>query len=275
MKTILLVGDPVAHSLSPKLFHLWFKKFGIEGDYKVRQTSAEELPNLVEAVRKGEVTGLNITIPHKQRMTVLVDALTPTATAIGAVNVVYRDKNGVVIGDNTDAAGFIDNLRHSVPAWNPERKNALILGSGGGARAVVYALLQDRIDRVVVAGRDPKKRNTFVKHFNSSRLSTIPWDEKDRCGKIADLAVNATPLGVEPGRTLDFDPGVSKKGAVVYDLLYRREPTPLLKQAFLQGRVPVDGLGMLVFQAIPAFEIWFGVRPVYAEDLANTLRTES
>lgn len=272
MKRVVLIGNPVGHSLSPKLHARWITEHGIDGEYFVRETKPDDLSEILESMRAGDLHGINVTLPFKEKVFEMLGMKTPAAKKTGAVNVVYRNEGGELVGDNTDVEGFKENLRFSVLGWSGTGKRALVLGAGGAARGVVWALLGQGLADIRVAGRTGAKTEALAAFFGDPRVHPVAWEKKGKNAADADLLVNATPLGLPGGEPLDFDTRLLKNDAVVYDLTYSQEPTPLLKQAFLNGRVPVDGLGMLVFQAMPAFERWFGVRPRFHEDLANTLK---
>ncbi len=264
-----LTGYPLGHSLSPKLHAAAFKAVGLEGEYKVYPVSPDDpagLPQLMQRLRSGELQGLNVTIPHKQTVIPLLDELTPTAQAIGAVNtVILRD--GRLVGENTDAPGFLADLKQSLNVASAGR--ALVLGCGGAARAVVYALLQNGWDVPLAIRRaDEQMARELIESFKAfagDRLSRYVWLEAETLRPLVDsvqLVVNTTPLGMSPH--VDVSPwpeGLPFPRAALYDVVYNPRETLLVKQARAAGLRAETGLGMLVAQAALSFEIWTGRVP--------------
>jgi shikimate dehydrogenase len=264
MYTLGLTGFPLSHSLSPKLHNAALTAAGLEGSYSlypVDPAHPQALVALLERVRSGEIHGLNVTIPHKQAVLPLLDKLSETAKAIGAVNTIYL-KNGRLIGDNTDAAGFWDDAsllmvnrkskieNHQSPITN--YRSALVLGAGGSARAVVFALKSHGWE-VAVAARRIEQAQALVTEFG---LQTAQSLDSQTTG--FDLLVNTTPLGMSPNiETCAWDWGFPPR-AFVYDLVYNPPETLLMKRARAAGLQASNGLGMLIEQAALAFELWTG-----------------
>jgi shikimate dehydrogenase len=264
-----LTGYPLGHSLSPKLHAAALQAVGLAGEYKLYPVSPEGpqgLAQLLGRVRAGELHGLNVTIPHKQAVIPLLDELTATAQAIGAVNTIYL-RDGRLIGDNTDAPGFLADLNKFVGTIHESPLRALVLGAGGSARAVVYALAKAgwdvtiaarRVDQAeaVITGLDfpnPEVRISSIEYQVSALSSLIP---------SFSLVVNTTPLGMSPN--VDVSPwpdGLPFPRADVYDLVYNPGETLLVRQARSAGLRAQTGLGMLVEQAALACEIWTGCVP--------------
>jgi shikimate dehydrogenase len=256
-----LIGYPLGHSLSPKIHAAALKACGLQGDYSlfpILPDDRQGLRDLIAHIRSGEITGLNVTIPHKQNVIEFVDELTPTAKAIGAVNTIYLRDNKLV-GDNTDAAGFLADLKKGI--GNGELgKSAIVLGAGGSARAVVYALLNDGWEVTLAARRIEQAdqlANEFANHqlliTNYSSLILSPFS----------LLINTTPVGMFPN--IDDSPLPDElslpPNAFVYDLVYNPRETKLVKTARAQGLSATTGLGMLIEQAALAFELWTGHTP--------------
>ena len=259
-----LIGYPLGHSLSPKIHTAALQACGLQGDYSLFPVHPEDiqgLKDLLARVRTGEISGLNVTIPHKQNVIELMDELSPTAKAIGAVNTIYLRENKL-IGDNTDAQGFLSDLKRFLTLECDSllsQKNALILGAGGSARAVVYALVNDGWD-VTVAARRIEQAGQLVNSFPSRKVKAITFT--DLQFSTFDLLVNATPIGMTPN--IDQSPwpvDLSLPNAVIYDLVYNPRETKLVKDARAQGLNATTGLGMLIEQAALAFEIWTGHNP--------------
>jgi shikimate dehydrogenase len=262
-----LTGFPVSHSLSPKIHNTALKACDLEGSYSlfpVAPDDMQSLKDLLDRVRSGEITGLNVTIPHKQNVIQFLDELTPTAKAIGAVNTIYL-RNKKVIGDNTDVSGFLTDLKNfSSFILHP---SALILGAGGSARAVLYALVNDGWN-VTIAARRIEQAQQLADSFINSQLS-----RNIAAGQITnlidfqlsnfDLLVNTTPIGMTPNtHQSPLLENISlSTHTKIYDLVYNPHETKLVKDAHAQGLAATTGLGMLIEQAALSFAIWTGHEP--------------
>jgi shikimate dehydrogenase len=267
-----LIGYPISHSLSPKIQNAALQACGLEGEYSlypIHSDDTQGLKDLLARVRTGEIKGLNVTIPHKQNVIPLLDELTLTAGAIGAVNVIYL-RNQKLIGDNTDAAGFSSDLkrflttepRFSTGMIRHEDLSALVLGAGGSARAAVYALLNDGWG-VTIAARRMEQAQELGRSFTNFELSITQY--KPSTFQLSDfqLIVNTTPIGMTP--QIDQSPLPQDlsipEGTRIYDLVYNPRETKLVKDARAQGLQATTGLGMLIEQAALAFELWTGHTP--------------
>jgi len=259
-----LIGYPVSHSLSPKIQNAALRVSGLEGDYSLFPIAPDDmdaLKNLLDRVRPGEITGLNVTIPHKQNVIPFLDELTPTAKAIGAVNIIYMRENKLV-GDNTDAAGFLVDLKRQLTTDTLRNKesNALVLGAGGSARSVVYALCNDGWN-VTVATRRFEQAQQLASHFEGVTVSELNLQIFQLSS--LQLIVNTTPIGMTPNVDQSLLPeNVSlPKQTMIYDLVYNPRETKLVREARAQGLKATTGLGMLIEQAALGFELWTGLKP--------------
>ena len=259
-----LIGYPVSHSLSPKIQNASLKACGLEGEYSlfpIMPDDRQALKDLLDRVRSGEITGLNVTIPHKQNVIPLMDELTPTAQAIGAVNVIYM-RETILIGDNTDAAGFLVDLNRFLTTETLSQGDlkALVLGAGGSARSVVYALQNDDW-LITIAARRIEQAKQLASLFED----VTPVELNLQNFQLSSLAliVNTTPLGMTPN--IDQSPlpeNVSlSKHMKIYDLVYNPRETKLVREARAQGLHATTGLGMLIEQAALGFELWTGQKP--------------
>jgi shikimate dehydrogenase len=268
MISLGLIGYPLAHSLSPKIHHTAMTYCGVEGSYSLFPIPPEELQEIKELlnrVRNGGIAGLNVTIPHKQNVISMLDELTPVAQTIGAVNTITM-RNGKLIGDNTDAAGFLADLHRHLAAgsgeWE-EGKNALVLGAGGAARAITFALVHDGW-RVAIAARRPEQARALIAQFpeHASDLIRIKFDANYFRSAVSGLSlvVNATPIGAFPAvEKSPWPAGIPlPRRAVFYDLVYNPRETKFVLDARAEGLRAFTGLGMLVEQAASAFKTWTG-----------------
>jgi shikimate dehydrogenase len=267
-----LIGYPVSHSLSPVIQAAALRSCGLEGDYSLFPIHPEDKPglkDLLDRVRTGEIQGLNVTIPHKQNVIEFLDELTPTAVAIGAVNTIYK-QGQILIGDNTDAPGFLSDLKkslttvpygHDKTLRNGELK-ALVLGAGGSARAVIYSLLQDGWE-VTIAARRMEQVERIGNLFPHHKLHMTDFAFSNIDLSDISLIINTTPVGMTPN--VDQSPWLDNlcfpPHAGIYDLVYNPRQTRLVRDALAQERPAITGLGMLIEQAALAFELWTGHRP--------------
>ena len=262
-----LVGHPLERSLSPKIHLAAFQSCGLQGDYSlfpIPPDSKQGLEDLLARVRSGEITGLNVTLPHKQNVIPFLDELTSTAKSIGAVNTIYY-RNYKLSGDNTDAPGFLSDLKRFIGNQESKianKKSALILGAGGSARAVIYALLNDGWN-ITVAARRIEQAQQLITSFAPRELRVMNYDPFDLEPLTFNLIVNTTPVGMTPNINQSPWPDGLRfpHQAMVYDLVYNPRKTKLVRDARLSGLSAETGIGMLVEQAALAFEIWTGRKP--------------
>lgn len=269
MKRAGVIGYPIAHSKSPIIHGYWLETLGIDGRYDRYAIEPDQLAAGVAALVRDGLCGFNVTIPHKLAIMNLCSEVSETAQQIGAVNTVTVLDDGRLSGDNTDAFGFRANLESSVDAAVLSRvQTVLVIGAGGAARAIVYALASMGIPKIVVVNR------TFDRAFElASSLGAIaaPWEERNFLVPNADLIVNTTSLGMAGQPALDLDLSSARAGTIVADIVYMPLETPLLRAARDKGLIAVEGAGMLLHQARPGFERWFGVRPDVDEELERRL----
>ena len=255
-----VIGSPIAHSKSPQLHGHWLMTHGIPGYYIPMDVASEDLENVIRTLPKAGFVGVNITVPHKERVLDMADQVTDRATLIGAANTLIFLKNGQIHADNTDGYGFIQNLRQNAPDWDPKTGPAAVLGAGGAARAVVASLLDVGVPEILIANRTRIRAEALQSEFGN-RLTVVDWVQAGNMFEDATTVVNTTSLGMLGKPPLRVPLDGLRKGALVTDLVYAPLRTRLLVEAEEMGCVTVDGLGMLLHQAVPAFERWFGVRP--------------
>ena len=264
-----VIGWPINHSKSPLIHGYWLEKAGILGSYEAIGIAPESfVPGINNLVVQG-YAGCNVTIPHKETALKMADSISDRAKAIGAANtLVFKD--GAIHADNTDGIGFINNLKQGAPNRRASAGTALVLGAGGAARAIVYALLQEGAPKVIIANRTLEKAKILADFFGD-KVSIVPLcDVPNTLSEILTF-VNTTALGMTGQPALNIDISSLPKSALVTDIVYNPLMTDLLKQAEHLGLVTVDGLGMLLHQAVPGFEAWFGARPVVDAGLRQTV----
>lgn len=261
-----VVGWPVGHSLSPALHGHWFGRHGVAGAYVALPVRPEDLALAFRALPRLGFSGWNVTVPHKEAAFRLVDARDAAARRTGAVNTVLVQPDGRLLGRNTDGAGFLASLREVVPGWRPGAGPAVLVGAGGGARAVAGALLEAGVPGLRVANRTGARAARLVAELAGVAPATVPvgvvdWEERAAALAGAGLLVNATSLGMEGQPPLDLPLDALPRDAVVADLVYVPLETGLLARARARGNPAVDGLGMLLHQAARGFAHWGGVEP--------------
>ena len=259
-----VIGHPVAHSRSPRLHRHWLKTYGIAGDYMPLHVAEDDLAQVLRALPKMGFVGVNITIPHKVAVMDLVDHISDRAILIGAANTLIFRKDGKIHADNTDAYGFIANLRQGAPGWQPNAGPAAVLGAGGAARAVISALIEVGVTEIQLSNRTRPKADALKAEFGS-KVHVVDWVQAGNMLDDATTVVNTTSLGMTGAAEFRVPLDGLRAGTVVTDLVYSPLRTRLLIEAEAAGCVVVDGLGMLLHQAVPAFERWFGLRPTVDE----------
>jgi len=255
-----VIGHPVAHSRSPRLHAHWLRMLGLRGFYIPMDVASADLENVVRTLPKMGFVGVNITIPHKEKVLAIADLVTDRATLIGAANTLIFRKDGKIHADNTDGYGFMANLRQNAPGWRPDAGPAAVLGAGGAARAIVAALLDAGVPEVILCNRT-RVRAELIKQDFGTRIRVEDWVQAGNILEEAATVVNTTSLGMVGHPELRVPLDGLRKEALVTDLVYSPLQTRLLRVATEMGCMTVDGLGMLLHQAVPGFERWFGIRP--------------
>jgi shikimate dehydrogenase len=261
-----VLGHPIGHSRSPLIHNHWIKTHGLDGLYEAIDVAPGTLAAFLKHVRATEFAGGNITVPLKEEAFAAVDELTDTAKSIGAVNTIYME-NGKLWGDNTDAYGFSANLADKAKEWQ-NCHSALVIGAGGAARAIVKSLIDAGLAKITILNRTLERAQELALVFGPD-VHAEPLENFASALPFADLIVNTSSIGMAGKDGIAFDFSTAKPNALVTDIVYVPLETDFLKSARLAGLKTVDGLGMLLHQALPGFERWFGVRP----DVTPELRT--
>jgi shikimate dehydrogenase len=260
-----VVGWPIEHSRSPMIHRYWLKELGLSGSYDKFAVRPGEFLEFVARIRGGELVGANVTAPHKEAAFAACDDPTPVAEALGAVNTLWR-KDGRLWGDNTDVAGFLANMDEAAPEWAERRRFAIVIGAGGAARAIVYALISRGFKRIAIVNRTQERAETLAAHFDGS-TTAMSWADLSKNLGEADVLVNSSSLGMVGQPPLALDLSALPQRAVVADIVYVPLQTPLIEAASARALRTVEGLGMLLHQAAPAFARWFGREPAVAPAL--------
>jgi shikimate dehydrogenase len=261
-----VMGWPVDHSLSPRLHGYWLTANEIDGAYLPLAVPPEHFAQALRVLAHLGFRGVNITVPHKEAALSAVDVADPLARRIGAVNTVTVGDDGSLQGTNTDASGFIEHLKATVPDWRPGDGPAVIIGAGGAARAICVGLLDAGVAEIKVVNRTLARAEALALAIGEP-VHVLPWLGRANAVGDAALVVNTTTLGMTGQPPLGLDAASINDGAVVCDIVYTPMQTPLLRDAAGRGLQTVGGLGMLIHQARPGFAAWFGVAPEITDDL--------
>ncbi len=273
-----VIGDPISHSSSPKIHNFLLQKYHISGSYEAIKVEKAELKNAIKSFVSDGFAGFNVTIPHKEEIYKICDFRSKTAILTKAVNTVVITSEGKIFGHNSDAEGFLNNLKYSQNDFDCKFKNAFVIGAGGAARSIIYSLIKAGVGKIIISNRSEERANDLIKDLswfaeqNSCELHFLQksWFEKNLVN--CDILINSTSLGMDNQPKLEINIDALKPEAVVYDIVYKPLMTDLLLAAQKRGNKIVTGIGMLVFQALIGFELWFRKKPeefVISEILKN------
>lgn len=269
-RRVAITGYPVTHSRSPLIHTHWLASHGIDGVYERIAVPPEMADRFYRTLGDQGLVGCNVTVPNKEAAAAACATLDEAARAMGAANLLWVAEDGRVHGANTDGLGFLGNLDQMAPGWDSGLREAVVLGAGGAARAVVWALLSRGVKTVTIVNRTRSKTEELCARFGPDSKAA-DWGEIPDLLGTAGLLVNTTSLGMQGQPPLEIDLAPLPVTALVTDAVYAPLETPLLAAARARGNVTVDGLGMLLHQAVPAFERWFGVRPQVTDELRALL----
>lgn len=272
MKKACVIGWPIAHSRSPLIHGHWLKALGIEGSYTKEAVEPADVGTFLAALGAHGFAGCNVTVPHKEAALRAAHVVDTSAAAVGAANTLWLD-DGILHAANTDTYGFMTYLSARAPQWQDSPAPVNILGAGGAARAIVYGFLEAKVPQIRVYNRSLARAEDLVHHFGP-RVSAHAWT--DRNAHLADccVLVNTTSVGMKNEGSLGIDMSRLPPSAVVADIVYVPLETELLRTAKAAGLATVDGLGMLLHQAVPGFERWFGQRPEVTGDLYDLIAAD-
>ncbi|MBU6339265.1 MAG: shikimate dehydrogenase [Rickettsiales bacterium] len=262
-----VIGDPISHSLSPKIHNFLLEKHNIDGIYIAIEIKKENLASNVASLVEMGFAGFNVTIPHKEEIFKICDFKSKTASLTGAVNTVIITPDKKLFGHNSDAEGFLNNLKNHYPDFDLKNKTAFVIGAGGAARALVYALIKEKTKNIFITNRNEKRALELIKNFenfskeNTCKIEFLSAENFEKNLDKCDLLTNSTSLGMQGQEALQIDITNLNKSAIVYDIVYKPLKTELLQKAELQGNKTVTGIGMLIHQALIGFEAWFKEKP--------------
>lgn len=269
-KRAFVTGYPISHSKSPLIHGYWLKKYGMDGSYEAVEVSPENYPSFIEGLKSdnSEFLGGNVTIPHKEQTFKLVDTVDEIAAQIGAANTIYK-KDGKLCATNTDVYGFTANLDDFDKKWRTGKK-AIVLGAGGASRAILFALKQVGFDEVLLFNRTLERAENLASIFGD-HIKALPMTQLQSSLQDADIFINTTSLGMGGTEVPSLDFTTMADDALVTDIVYTPLITPFLQMAMDQNMKTADGFGMLLHQAVPGFEHWFGERPEVTKELREII----
>tara|TARA_B100000579_G_scaffold389698_1_gene363701 strand:+ start:731 stop:1516 length:786 start_codon:yes stop_codon:yes gene_type:complete len=261
MKKYLVIGNPIEHSLSPKLHNHWLKENNINAIYDKKNLSKNDIKKVIDELKNERISGLNVTVPFKKYVIPFLDELTPLAKEAQSVNTILK-KNKKIIGDNTDIGGFVQSLKHI--NYTVKNKKVFILGAGGVTSSIIVALKNLGISKIIISNRT-KEKAVELKNFYSN-LEIVDWGETPDF----DMIINTTSLGLKNTDKIKLNYGDIGSNKLFYDLIYNPAETDFLKRAMLSGNKIKNGKMMFIYQAQLAFKIWHNILPKINEDLLNS-----
>ena len=258
--TLYVIGKPIKHSLSPIIHNFWIKKYKIDLEYKKMEVDKDFLPTLVEKVRKGDITGLNVTLPYKKDIIMHIDKISHTAKDIGAINTIFLKENKVY-GENTDGIGFTRSLEKQTK-FNFNNKSIYVLGAGGASYGIISELIKRNVKTVYVANRTKQKTAQLIHYFKTKNkdlnLQKADWEDLSPHSDV-DLIINTTSLGMIENETPKINTKNLRDTLILVDIIYNPKETELLKSFRKKGFFCMNGLSMLIEQAAVSFELWFNI----------------
>ena len=262
MKKYIVIGNPIEHSLSPKLHSYWFKKYGVDAIYEKVQVLDTELEQVISKIKKGEIYGANVTVPHKSKVIKYLDNLSKDAEKTQSVNTIYK-KNGQIYGDNTDTIGFEQSLFENLSSV--KNKNILILGAGGVTPSVIHVLKKLEVNKISISNRTRENAEKLKENF--SNIEVVNWGETP----LADFIINTTSLGLKSNDLINIDYDKIGTNKFYYDVIYKPLKTNFLLEAEKRGNKIENGKLMFVYQAQKAFEIWHNIKPEVNKEVKDLL----
>ena len=265
-----VLGHPINHSKSPKLHNYWLSLFDIDGHYIPLDIDPRNFENSIRALSGLGFVGANVTIPYKEKVLKIADKISDRAAIIGAANTLTFLQDGTIYADNTDGYGFLQNIKCKYNDWSAGEGTSVVFGAGGASRAILGALIEDGANEVILANRTRSRADQLRSDFGA-KIKVVDWMKVQNYLSDASTVINATSLGMEGKAELPIPLQGLKKNTLVTDIVYTPLKTTFLEHAANRGCRTVDGLGMLIHQAIPGFERWFGVKPDASEKLRDLL----
>ena len=264
-----VIGWPIEHSRSPLIHGHWLERHGIEGSYDKVAVAPDNLKDFLGSLAAKGYSGLNVTVPHKEAALRLADEADEAARAVGAANTLWLE-DGKLMASNTDVYGFVTHLDETAPGWDGEDRPVCVLGAGGATRAILKGLIDRGFSEIRLTNRTRDRAESLANEFGAA-ITVYDWEDRQGALEGCGLLINATSLGMTGSPPLEIDLSPMRAEGVVADIVYAPLETALLRQARERGLKPIDGLGMLLHQAVPGFEKWFGVRPEVTDELRSRI----
>ena len=265
-----VLGNPISHSKSPRMHNYWLKQNKLNGYYIPIKVELADFEQTIRTLMGAGFSGVNVTIPHKVSALEIADESSKTAQNIGAANTLTFTKENKIYADNTDAYGFLNNIKCKYPDWDPKKGMSVVLGAGGASRAVISALLSEGSKKIMVLNRTIEKAETVKKDYDN-KITIESWENINEVVASSSNIINTTSLGMNDETFIPINPKAIPEKSLVSDLVYTPLETNLLKMAKDNGSRTVDGLGMLIHQGVPGFETWFGQKPLITKELREIL----
>ena len=269
-----VMGYPITHSRSPLMHNTLMQENNVRGVYIPIEIKPGTLGPALESLPRLGFKGVNLTMPLKQEAIATVDELDPVGKLMGAVSCIVVRQDNSLLGVNNDWLGFRDNLNSTFPDWKSTTRSALVLGAGGGGLAIVYALVQEGVNEIIITNRSQERAEQIADIFKSENIQVRPWSERYSMVADSDLIVNTTNQGMTGQTPLELSLDSAKSDAIVADIIYVPLETSLIAEAKLRGLRTVGGLGMLLHQSRPAWKLWFGIDPAISEHLRSIMERD-
>jgi shikimate dehydrogenase len=273
MKHACVIGWPIEHSRSPLIHGYWLERYKIDGSYTKRAVPVDDIETFLASLAEYGFAGCNVTIPHKEAAFRAAAERDPSAIAVGAANTLWLDESGRLNAANTDTYGYMTYLAHQADDWGRRDAPISILGAGGAARAIIYGFLEAGVSEIRVFNRSMERAGALAQDFGP-RVKALPWDQRSHASTEATVLVNTTSVGLKGAGDLGMDFTDFHPDCIVSDIVYVPLETGLIRDARRHGLRTVDGLGMLLHQAVPGFEKWFGVRPEVTTELYERIASD-
>lgn len=273
MRNACVIGWPIEHSRSPLIHGYWLERYKIDGSYTKRAVPVDEIETFLASLSEHGLAGCNVTIPHKEAAFRAAAERDPSAVAVGAANTLWLDESGRLCAANTDTYGYMTYLTSQAEDWSRRNATVSILGAGGAARAIVYGFLEAGVGEIRVFNRSMERAVALAQDFGP-RVKAMPWDQRSYASTEAAVLVNTTSVGLKGAGDLGMDFTDFHPDCIISDIVYVPLETGLIRDARRHGLRTVDGLGMLLHQAVPGFEKWFGVRPEVTDELYERIASD-
>ena len=266
-----IIGNPLSHSISPTIHNFWFKKYNINANYSLIKIKIDEIENIINKIKKGELQGINVTTPFKQAVIPYLDKVINDANETQSVNTIYLNQKNEIIGENTDVYGFNEAFIKRL-GKNLTEKKVLILGAGGVAPSIIFSLAKKNIKKIFISNRTLKKAENMKSKFPF--IETILWEDFIKVAENMDIIINTTSLGMRNGNNFEKTLENFKSTLVYYDIIYNPTETPMIKHLSKKGIKTFNGLDMLILQGQKSFFLWNNINPEFGIDLKKIIMSE-